>query len=239
MCEERHGTHFADPIPLRLWGGEGVHDDLRPTATMALPLYKHRIDAQSSLHLACAGNSVEAVQEAIAVGRACGVPQAELDDAAAVVIQLRSRQRAGEALAAALQDQDPDSLRQAVALSDKAGLYSQELEKAMYLVEMLDSGSEMERDGSSQIQFREMILGRLEKAVNDRSHKELVESIDEAESTGLLTRKQDRALLSRARVMLNIIVARKQMAKQRRTLDRIPRAGASFEDAINTTECVA
>mmetsp|Transcript_100405 Transcript_100405/g.199245 ORF Transcript_100405/g.199245 Transcript_100405/m.199245 type:complete len:248 (+) Transcript_100405:40-783(+) len=231
ICEERHDEHFMDFSLPHAWA-EGAGASMKPNAIMAMPLYKHRLDAQSTLHRACAMQSPQAVQEAIAVGRACGVSQAELDDAAAVLVKLR-RQRAGDALVSALQEEDPDSLRQAVALADKSGLYNQELEKAMSLVETLDSGSEMERSGSSQIAFREMLVRRLEKAITARSQKELVESIEEAESTGLLTRKQDRSLLARARVILNIIVARKEMAKQRHAMDQGPSTGFSFEDTVN------
>lgn len=227
VCDERHGKHFVDPVgpPPQLWR-QGI--DLRPTATVDLPLYKHRLDAQTTLNNACAGNNAAAVQEAIAVGRACGVSQSELDDATAVVINLKlqSMKLAGEALVSALQDQDPDSLRQAIALADQAGLYSPELEKAMSMVEMLDDSG---LNGSSRIEFRETLLGRLEKAINARGHKELVETIDEAESTGLLTRPQDRALLARARVLLNISVVRKQMSKRRQVLVAAPHLGTSFE----------
>jgi len=193
LCMDRRDEHFSDDAP-------------------TIPVYKDRLDAQIALHVACAGNSLEAVQEALAVGKACGVSQAELDDAAATVIRLRGKQNAGEALFSASQDQHPDSLGRDVELTDQDGLHSQELEK----VERFDSGLEMEHGGSSQIEIREMLVLRLEKALNARDHGILLESIEDAEVAGLLTSKQDRALLARARIILHVRSARMQVAERRR-----------------------
>lgn len=194
-------------------------------------ILKRRTAAQSWLAAACNRGDPDAIQNAIVWAKDVGVSQAEIDDASATVTRLGARRRARDALTLAMEERDEASLREAVTLADEAGIDSSEIEQAVELIEELEqSGS---TSGSAD-EARRQALVSLEKAMSSRGQQELQKAIAEAELAGLGT-KSERVALSQARVMLNIVNARKEAAQRRRAQDR----NSSLEDAIGKTPCGA
>jgi hypothetical protein len=194
---------------------------------------KRRLAAQCALRQACASENLEEILNALITAKAAGVIQPELDDALAAATRIRSTRKAREALEEALELQDEGSLRQAVTLADKACLHNEQLEKATALLETIETQAaeqvqECDGDGpepETPAQMRKQTLERLEKALHKRGQRELMEAIAEAESAGLACKKE-RSLLAQARVMLNIVNARKEVAARRRARESGEEDGA-------------
>mmetsp|Transcript_130599 Transcript_130599/g.260583 ORF Transcript_130599/g.260583 Transcript_130599/m.260583 type:complete len:310 (-) Transcript_130599:236-1165(-) len=181
---------------------------------------KRRLSAQCALRSASAGENLEEIMDAIARAKAVGVIQPELDDAQAAATRIQSRRKASEALAKALQLRDEGSLRQAVTLADTACMHNEQLEKATALLEEIENQAaeqvqECEIADPDSARNRKRTLRLLEDAMRTRGQRELMEAIAEAEAAGLAC-KRERVLLAQARVMLNIVNARKEVAARRR-----------------------
>jgi len=238
LClEERHEGNIMEYPPHHVASiGRTSSRDQSPTRKRsprcATDVYwqKRRLSAQCALRSASAGENLEEIMDAIARAKAVGVIQPELDDAQAAATRIQSRRKASEALAKALQLRDEGSLRQAVTLADTACMHNEQLEKATALLEEIENqaaeqAQECEVPEPGHSQNRKGALGRLEDAMRTRGQRELMLAIAEAEASGL-ARKRERVLLAQARVMLNIVNARKETAARRHARE----AGMEYED---------
>lgn len=207
----QHKVNFAHATPRCVQG-------------TALELEKRKHAAQSWLASACNGDDPVVIQKAIIWASNAGVPQAEIDDAAAVLKRLGARHKARDALAQAVEHRDESSLRQAVSLADEAGVDSTDVEQASELLEQLEKDTEDSAEWSPEQKTRRRAMANLQQAMTSRGQRELERAISEAERAGLGT-KSERAALAQARVMLKIVTARKEAAQRRRAQDKKQDAG--------------
>mmetsp|Transcript_88561 Transcript_88561/g.247703 ORF Transcript_88561/g.247703 Transcript_88561/m.247703 type:complete len:258 (-) Transcript_88561:25-798(-) len=171
---------------------------------------------------------MEEVERAMALGRAAGLSEAELDEAREAGLRATSRRRARDALARAMKTREEEELRHAVGLADEALLDQRELEGALALIEELETagGRQVDSDASKR---RALAVARLEAAIKNRGYQQLMEAIQVAERAGLAVKSQ-RAVLAQARVTLKIVVARRQAAQDRRAQELAADGGAEIEE---------
>jgi len=160
------------------------------------------------------------VEFAMAVARSAGLEQSQLMETRDAAIRDAARRRARAGLARAMEARDEKALRAAIAFADEALLDSREVAGALAMMEEFES-----HDASPNARRREVTVSRLKDAIEEKNPEQLTQAIRAAENASL-TAKSHRAVLSQARVTLNMVMVRQKRVMHPGRPDDMASAGA-------------